>query len=521
MSKFILAACLLLCLAGCNQKKSETSPHNKVIRISTNEDPQTLDPRLARSLADMTFIKMFYEGLMVQGKDGEIQPGVASEVDLSKNGKTYTFHLRDCKWSNGDPVTAYDFAASWKSVLDPDFPAPMAYQFFLIKGAREAKEGTLSLDQVGITAKDDKTLVVELTEAAPYFLEMTTINAFSPVHQEWAKDTTKTPIVNGPFRLAKWVKSSEFEAVKNPAYWDAEKVTLDKIVVMVLEENTALKMFQAGQLDWAGSPLSSIPTDAKLSLKEEKKLQNHPAAGTHYFSFNTSRTPFDNVKLRKALSLAINRSEIVDHITQGDQIPATGLVPLSCGLQTIPYFQDHNIELAHGLFEEALQEMGTTLEEFPEIPLSYASNELSNKIAQAIQQQWQEAFGIKVALDQNEQKVYLDRLKQGDFVVAMKSWYGDFRDPINFLEIFKSKSNATNTTYWENNQFTDLLNLSARVVDKQNRNNILRRAEKILVTEMPIAPLYYNSYNYVKKDNIKEVYFSDLGFLDFKYATVD
>lgn len=517
MSKIIsslLAACLLL--SGCDQEKNKPS---KTLRISANEDPQTLDPRVARSLPNMTYIKMFYEGLMVQGKDGEILPGAAQEVEISKNGRTYTFHLRDSKWSNGDPVTAHDFAAAWKSLLHPDFPAPMAYQFYLIKGAKAAKEGTLSLDEVAITARDDKTLVVELNEAAPYFLELTTINAYSPVHPKWMRDTNQAPIVNGPFKLAKWVKGSELQAEKNPAYWDAGKVELEKIVVLVLEENTALKMFQAGELDWAGSPLSAIPTDAKSALKAEKKLQNHPCAGTHYFSFNTSKAPFDNVKLRKALSLGLNREEIVSHITQGDQTPATGFVPLSFGLQSAPYFQDHNMELAKTLFKEALQEMGVA--ELAPVSLSYASNELSNKIAQAVQQQWKEAFGIEVLLDQSEAKVYAERLQTGDFAIGMKSWYGDFRDPINFLEVFKSKTNMSNTTSWESTQFTEMLNLSARVTDKQNRMNILRRAEKILVTDMPIAPLYYNCYNYLKSKKVNDVYFSELGYLDFKNAHIN
>ncbi len=518
----ILSACLMLSLISCGQNNKPAAPKNqKVVRISTNEDPQTLDPRLARTLPNMTFIKMFYEGLMVQGKDGEIIPGIAKEVELSKNGKTYTFHLRDCAWSNGDPVTAHDFAASWKSLLAPDFPAPMAYQFYLIKGAKAAKAGTLPLEEVGITAADDKTLVVELNEPAPYFLELTTINAFSPVHQEWAKDTSKTPIVNGPFQVEKWIRSSELQAAKNPKYWDAENVRIDKIIAMVLEENTALNMFQAGELDWAGSPLSTIPVDAKPSLKENNQLQNHPAAGTHYFAFNTLRAPFDNLKLRKALSLSLNRGDIVDHITQGNQTPATGFVPHSFGLQTIPYFEDHNIETAKVLFNEALQEMGWNLDEVPQIALTFASNELSCKIAQAVQQQWKEALGVDVVLDSCEAKLFYDRLKEGDFVVSMKSWYGDFRDPINFLEIFKSRSNSSNSTYWENSQFTELLNLSTRVTDKQNRMNILRRAEKILVTEMPVAPLYYNCYNYVKNEHLKEVFFSELGYLDFKHAVVD
>lgn len=523
---FLAAVVIAFGFTSCEHNNKPGKPANpekkeKVLRLSSNEDPDTLDPRLSRSLVNITFIKMFYEGLVTQDKEGEIVPAVAKEYEISANGKSYTFRLRECYWCNGDPITAGDFAAAWKSLLDPAFPAPMAYQFYMIKGAKEAKEGLLSLDEVGISAVDEKTLVVDLVEPTPYFLELLTMNAFCPVHQEWAKDTTKPPVTNGPFNLEKWVKSSEVLAVKNPKYWDAEHVYLDKIDVLVLEENTALQMFQAGELDWAGSPLSTIPTDAKVALKENHQLLHNPAAGTHFFCFNTLRAPFDNVKIRKALSMALNRTEIVDHITQGNQIPATGFVPISYGLQMMPYFEDNNIEMAKALFQEGLEEVGCSAEEFPRFSISYASNELNNKIAQAVEQQWKEVLGVELTLDQCESKVYYDRLAAGDFVIGIKSWYGDFRDPINFLEVFKSKTNRTNNTQWENKLFTDLLNLSTRVSDKNNRMNILRRAEKILVTEMPVAPLYYNCYNYVKKENVKDVFFCDLGYLDFKHAVVE
>lgn len=519
--RLLTLCCLSLMFNGCQNQPPSSMGQKPGLRISSAEEPLTLDPRLSRNLVNITYIKMFYEGLMSQDKEGEVTPAVARDVQVSNHGKTYTFHLRECNWSNGDPITAQDFEFSLKSLLASDFPAPLANQLFMIKGAKEAKEGKGSLDEIKIKALDDRTLVIDLAESTPYFLELTTTPIFCPVHRGWASDPTKALIGNGPFQLSRWERGSEVHAVRNPNYWNASQVKLDSITVMVLDENTALKMFETGQLDWAGSPLSTIPTDAKVALKSQNRLSVSSAAGTHWFYFNTEAEPFNHIKLRKAFSSAINRSDIVEHIVQGNQIGATGIVPISFGLQTIPYFEDHNIKYAKELFNEALSEMNLQKTDLPPLTFSYASTELNNKIAQAVAKHWEEAFGLEIKLENCEGKIYYDRLAKRDFQFGIGSFYADYRDPFNFLEIFKYKNNPINSSQWENKQFTELLNLSARVMDKQNRMNILRRAEKILVAEMPVAPVYYNCYNFIKNDKVHDVYFSDLGYLDFKSAYIN
>ncbi len=523
LSKLLSLMLLLTLTVSCDRQQEQPEAEEKqaVLRISSEEDPQTLDPRMARSLVNVTYIKMFYEGLINRAQDGSLVPGVAREANISSDGKTYTFHLRECTWSNGDPVTAYDFASSWKSLLSPDFPAPNAYQFYMIKGAKEAKEGAITVDEVAINAIDSQTLVVELSDPTPYFLELTSTHPFCPVHPVWASDTSQPFIGNGAYQLGHWEKRSEVEAVKNPLYWDADQVKLDKIIVMILDPNTALQMYAANEVDWIGSPLSTIPVDALATLKQENRLGVAPGAGTQWFVFNTEKAPFTNQKMRKAFSLAVNRHDIVEHVTQGNQTPATGVVPLSYGLQALPYFEEFSMGAAKKLFQESLEEMQLSAEELPSISLSYVSTERNHKIAQAVQQQWHEAFGIDVQLDHCESKLYFDRIGKREYTLGMGSWYGDFRDPINFLEIFKSKNNSTNSSQWENKQFIDLLNLSARVNDPKNRMNILRRAERILMNDMPVAPIFHASYNYMKNENVSDVYFSELGYLDFKHAYIE
>ncbi len=521
MKKLILLPLLLL--TSCQSPetpKAPKEPPKATFRISTADDPKTLDPRLARRLSDVTFLKLFYEGLMRQESNGEPVFALADNVTVSNDRRTYTFTLKEAYWSNGDKITAKDFENSWKSLLNPNFLAPNAYQFFYIKGAKSAKEGLISLNEVGITAPDDQTLVVELEEPTPYFLELVSTYPYFPLHSSALQEVSNNVISSGPYVLKKWDVKQELHATKNPLYYDKEAVKLDEVIAYVLEDATALKLFEKGELDWVGSPLSTLPTDSLATLKEKGQLQISSAAATQFFSFNTEAFPLNSTKLRKALSLALNREEIISHVTQGNQMAATGLVPPSYGLQSTPYFNDFSTVEAKGYFEDALVELGLNLETFPQITLDFASDERNNKIAQAVKEQWKIVLGIDVNLNNSESKLYFDKLSRKDFQIAIASWFGDYHDPIAFLEIFKSKSNGTNTSGWENASFSDLLKLSTRAANAKNRSNILRRAERILVNDMPIAPLFHASFNYMKKESVQGVYLSDLGFLDLKHAEI-
>lgn len=515
-------ASILLILSSCSNKPTETKK-NSYLRLATAEDPFSLDPRLVRDLASSSYMRMLYEGLMRTTANGEVIPAVAEEVTLSDDKKTYTFHLRSSTWSDGSPVTAEDFEQTWKSVLSPSVPAPNAYQLYLIKGAKAAKEGKEPADTIAVKAVDSKTLVVELEQPAPYFLEMVSSHFFFPVHQSMRDNLELPPaqvINNGPFKLENWARRSEFNVVKNPSYWDAQNVALSGISLHILDEHTAFQLFKAGELDWTGSPLSTLPQDAILPLKQQNKLEIAPGAGTHWFRLNTSNPPFDNEKMRQAFALALDRQSIVDHVTQGNQIPAIGVIPPAFGLTDQKYYADHDTAKAQVLFNEALKEENLTKETLPEISIRYASNDRNHKIAQAVQQQWNKTFGIHVALDGSESQVFLDKVKTGNYEIAMGSWYADIRDPINFLEIFKSKDNPTNLTFWQNEAYSKLLDESSMELDPKKRKEILVDAETLLIENMPVVPIFHNSYNYLKAPNVQEVYFSPLGYLDFKNAKV-
>lgn len=521
--KFIVNGTLLLLLCtACLPQKPEINK-TKTIRVSTETDPHTFDPRLVRDLSDTTFIQTFYEGLMRSEGDAEPAPALAESFTLSPDKKTYTFHLRQSEWSNGDPVTAHDFADSWKSMLDPALPAPNAYQLYVIKGAKEAKEGKASLDLIGIQALDDKTLAVELEQPTPYFLNLTATYFLYPAHQSTRnnqKGTEAAPVTNGPYQLDPSQQfSNEWTAIPNPYYWDRQAVKLDAIKIVKLDNSTALKLFDQQELEWAGSPMSTIPMDMMAALKQNTNLKNTPAAGVYFLRVNIENPPFDQPKMRRAFALALNRSDLVEHVLQGNQQPAHRYLPpfFASG----PLYKDHDLEVAQSLFNEALAEKNLTSSTLPTISLCYASNPRAYKTAQVLQQEWKEAFGIDIQLQGCESKILFDRLKNHDYQIAFGSWFADILDPISFLDVFKHKNNGTNNTQWENPRYIELLDSSTRANNAQDRQQLLTQAEELLIEEMPIIPLFFNSYNYLQNPNLKGVYFSELGYLDFKRAYLE
>ncbi|WP_068467342.1 peptide ABC transporter substrate-binding protein [Candidatus Protochlamydia phocaeensis] len=520
-----LFTCALIC-AACRPEKPVAD--QKVLRISCEGDPQTLDPRQVRDLATATTMHLLYEGLMRNQADGQPALALADSMTLSPDQKTYTFKLRKSAWTNGQPVTAYDFEQSWKSTLDPAFPSPNAYQLYVIKGAQGAKEGKSPLDQIGIHALDPETLVVELEAPTPYFPHLLTTYFYFPVHETLRNKKTAASqvdlgvdtVTNGPFQLEKWARHNELSVKPNPHYWDRSAVRLDKLTFVVSDNPTALKLFQNHELDWTGSPLSTLPTDALMSLKQTNHLQVMPAAGVYLFRLNIEKPPFDHPKIRQAMALALNRQELVEHALQGNQIPAMGLIPPSF-LASPPFFQDHATQKARQLLQEALTENQMTLQDLAPISLCYAGNERSHKIAQVAQQQWKTGLGIDVRLQSCESKVFFDRLKKQDYQISIGSWFADIRDPISFLDVFKFKNNGTNNTQWENPRYIELLARSSQTADSTQRAKLLKDAEAVLMQDMPIIPLFYASYNYLKAPGIKGVYFSELGYLDFKKAELD
>ena len=502
MQRFLFLALILL-FTGCS--KQTESPKQR-LRINICSEPATLDPRKARPLNEVTLCRMLFEGLTRISKNGYAEPALAKEIDTSEDGLTYTFHLRKSVWSNGDPVTSYDFAESWRAILNPSFPSDIAYQLYLIKNGQKVKGGELGPELLGVETPDAETLVVHLELPAPYFLDICSTSTYYPVPKAAAKDNQwvmdpATFVGNGPFLLKVWSHADQITVVRNPSYWETGAVQLEEIDLIMVTNDTELRMFEEENLDWAGSPLCTLPVDAVQYLKESNQLKVAALSGTCFLRVNTENNLLSQVAHRKALAAAIDREGITKHILQGGHAPAFSLVPRE---GEVGFFTDMSFEN----------------KEMKPLVLSFVVDDRNMAIAQAIQKNWETNLGIVVQLEAVEKKVLYQRIKQKDYQLALGSWIADFNDPINFLEVFKYKLGSSNNTNWENSKYIDLLDRSQLCRSQEERKELLRQAEEILMAEMPIIPIFHYVMNYLEREGVEEIALSPVGGLDFRWARI-
>jgi oligopeptide transport system substrate-binding protein len=514
--------------SGTKDEGNKESNVPQELRVNINSEPPALHPGLASDSTSGGVLLQTFEGLTRGGKDGKPENAMAKDVQVSDDLKTYTFTLKDAKWTNGDPVVAEDFVYAWKWALDPANQASYAYQLYYVKGAQAINEGKGAADTLGVKAIDEKTLEVTLENPTPYFLELTAFYTYYPVNHKvaaadanWHTEAGENYVSNGPFKMTEWSHQDKIVLEKNEGYWDAEAVKLEKIeMYMINDPNTELSMYDNGELDRAGSPFGTLPTDALPQLKESGDLIVKPIAGTYWYKFQTEVPPLNNKNIRKALSYSINRKAIVENITQGGQIPAMAAVPPSM----IPeneqgYFADADLAKAKEFLQAGLDEMGLKdASELPNITLSYNTSEAHQKIAQAVQDMWKNDLGVNVTLDNAEWAVYIDKLHKGDYMVGRMGWLGDFNDPINFLELFREKNGGNNDTFWENAEFKQLLADSQKETDPDARMQMLKDAEAIFMDEMPVAPIYFYTNVWVENEKLKDVVVSGLGDVQLKWA---
>lgn len=509
---------LFLLLIGCSTSNGEKQ---KFIRLNMVSDPVSLDPRRARDLNSMALMRMLFDGLTRVSINGKVELSVAKEVTISPCHKIYSFKLRDCYWTNGDKVSSYDFAYSWRKMLSPNFPAVRAYQLYIIKNGKAVKENRMSVDALGVHTPDEETLIVELEYPVSYFLAQLSLPEFFAVNRgvdenvpNWAEDVSKY-VSNGPFKLVSWEHNDVLDVEKNEKYWDEKVVKLRAISMVMVSAETELNMFETKELDWAGSPFSTLPLDALKNFKQ--KVYTKPYVGTCFLRINNEKMKELFQKplfFKEALSVAIDRKGIVDSILQGGQKEATSLVPLDMGLRKKPLFKDNNGEKAKELFVKAIPKATF-------LTLTYGANERNHLIAQMLQSKVKSYFGIDLVLEAVEGKVFYERLSSGKYQMALGSWICDINDPIDFLEVFKYKTNSSNNTFWENSNYAAFLDKANFAIDQSERKRLLQKAERILAQEMPIIPLYHMTLNYLQSDKVKGVYISPLGHIDFKWTYVE
>jgi len=517
-----------LSLCSCQKNPSFAPPRAQKLRLSMHSEPPSLDPRKAGDTTSITIIKMCFEGLTRMDAQGQPTFALAESAEFSEDQLHIRLFLRKSYWSDGLPVTAYDFEESWKTILDPAFPSYISENLYIIQGAKEAKEGLLPLDEVGVKATDEKTLEITLKHPVPHLLELLSTSSFFPTPSHitknsphWAEHSGPLFVTNGPFLLTSWRHYNNMEFVKNPTYWNQGVVRLEKITLLMIEdENTELAMFENGELDWAGFPLSNLPIDALASLEKQEKIYRYPLSGTYFYLFNTTIPPFTNKNIRKAFALAIDRTAIIDNILQGKQVPATGLIPPLMWKKNLSYFKDGDVHEARRLFALGLEELGISKENLPPVTLTYNTLQSHHKIAQAIQQQWFEAFGIRVRLENKEWKVYLDEISKKQFQVARMGGIASVSDPVYFLDNYKYTQASRNFTGWSHPEFTEKLDQACQCREQEQRLSFLQQAETLLMEEMPVIPLYFYTGSYLKKPYVQQVVVGELSDIDFTWSFV-
>lgn len=516
-------------LTGCQSASDAPQERHKAQILSLNvfTEPPSLDPGQAGDNVSHLIQAMLFDGLFIKAEDGSLKPAVAESYELSEDRRTYTFHLRKTLWSDGSPVTSHDFAFAWRRGLEPQFSAEQTPDLFFIEGAEDAKKGKIPLDAVGIKTPDDLTLVVTLTRPVPFFVNLLALATFMPVNQkavernpDWALEAGKDYVSNGPFMLNQWVHQKEMSLVRNPYCWEAQAVKLNAInLLFVQDSNTELALFEKGTIDMTGKPVSmGIPVDSIPTLKKQGRLRFAPMASTYFFIFNTEKTPFTNIKLRKAFSYAVNRKEIVENITKGGEQVATSYTPPSVNLETEPYFVDGDLVTARRLFQEALKEMGVTKEQLPPISVSYNNGDGHHKIAQAVQQQWKAAFGIQVSLENLEWKVYLDKLASGDYSIGRMTYSATFSDPYTHLDTFKYSDPSINTARFKDPQVAQMLDDSLNESDPARRWAMMKQIHRQVLDQMPWVPVYFVSGSYMIDPHLKGFFISPNGSIYFRYA---
>lgn len=501
MDKIHSLILLSLCALIFSCQNGRTNSSSEIAFVAIEDEPNSFDPRLIRTCCAINIAHLLGEGLF-RFEELEPVPALVDTFIRDESGTHYTFVLKKANWSNKDPITARDFEKTIKSVMDPSTPSPHAHQLYAIKGAQKAKEGRISVEDIGIKALDDKTLVIELEKPSPNFLKLLATHFFYPVHPDnLPLNKTATLISSGPFLLESYTPSSEIVLKKNDQFWDADSVSLKQLKLLPINDQLALQMFESGEIDWVGSPIGRLPPDAIPMLIDSDRFHTQDALGTFWLRTNTLDAKLSSRTLRKALFDTIERNEIITHITQGGQKPATTIVPpLLLGEQSRK--SDHHSSL---LFPET-------------ITLTYIHNERNHKIAQYLEQKWKKALGLKLILEANEPKAFYERMGKGQFQLSLGSWFADIPDALNFLEVFKYKEAKTNGTGFGNQEYTDLLDQASFEMDESKRKALLARSEKILMDDYPVIPLYFAVFTWVSNPRLTGVTVSPLGFFDFRKA---
>lgn len=520
-------------LAACSSGESNVVQGNRdgILHFGNGSEPQGLDPHVVTGVPENKLIRALFEGLAVKNPYTlEPEPGVAERWEFSEDRRVITFFINpEARWSNGDAITAQDYVWSWNRALNPGTGNLYAYMLYPLLNAERYFNGEVDFEEVGVKALDAQRLQVTLTEPTPYFLQLmdhySTFAVHPPTLEKFGDATDRfTPwtrveniVGNGPFVLTEWKLNRRIVMAKSPTYWDRDKVRLNGVVFYPTENLVSEeRMFRVGQLHYTNDvPLDKIPVYREAG---NEALVIAPYLGTYFYLINTDRPPVDDVRVRKALSMAINRDSLVDSVLQGIYIPAYSITPPGTLGYQPPRLFDYDPEQARQLLADAGYPNG---DGWPGMELIYNTQESHRKIAVALQQMWKDELGIEVTLANQEWKVYLDSVSQRNFQVARRGWIGDYVDPNNFLDLYLTDGGNNNTGYSDPRYDEMILEQAPKAQTKEERFAIFEAAETMLMEEMPILPVYTYVSKHLIHPSVRGLPSNLMDSLNLKYVWLD
>ena len=530
------------------------------ITLNIASEPQSIDPALNSAVDGAIMLGHMFEGLMkwkdsgveTPGSDGtctnaELTEGQAESYEKVVNDDgtvTYTFKIRsDARWSDGKPVTAGDFVYSWQRLVTPETAADYNYMIDSVVNANEIMAGDMDPTELAVSAPDDSTFVVTLTSDLPYFLEVCAFPATFPVRQDVTTKEDGTPndqwtfdvasyLSNGPYKLTAWNHNSEIVMEPNEQYYDVANLGPDKITFKLMDDqNAMLSGFNSGELDF----IEDVPQAELPSLIASGDLKIVDYIGSYYVCYQTQKAPFDDPRVRQAFTLAVNRTFIVDKVTQAGQVPANGFVPAgvydaagSTGddFRTVggayysiegdaDYSYEANCEKARELLAEAGYPNG---ENFPVVEYLYNTSDAHKAVAEALQNMWETELGVKVTLNNQEWAVFLQTRKDGNYSIARNGWIADYNDPMSFLDMWLT-GGGNNDAQYANADYDAKIQEAKNTTDPAARMQLMHDAEDIIMgQDWALNPLYFYTQKYMLSDRVGGMFYTPLGYFFFSYA---
>lgn len=494
------------------------------LNLAFSKEALTFDPRQAFDKSSQFVARMLYDGLTRLDAHGRLELAVAESVEISRNKKTYTFHLRPCTWSNGAEVTADDFELTWKEALSSRHPQGVAWDFIPILNVYRVLKGEASIDEVGIQALDSKTLVVELERPTPKFLEMTSAPSYFPVyldadkmHPEWGECPSPIFISNGPFYLQSWRKGCEVFLEKNPLYWDHDNISLPGIHISFIEDmREQFALFQQGKIDWMGSPFINFNSELITSLNQPECLEVYAEDVLKGFWLNTRSFPLSSKLIRQAFDSVLDPHKLINNRFFNIQKPISGgLINKATSLGNYRRSQE---EASH-LFERGLQELKITRACLKPLSIVLSKQEGEQGLAHSVGRILTESFGIQVNVESVDDKDYSARLKKGDFEIAEFAVHPKHEDPLFNIQILQSSHEVRDVTGWVYPGFQNLIEETMFITHEQNRATKRCEVERILREEVPFITIFSQSFCFIKKQNILDIVISKKNDVDFRWAS--